>query len=400
MVFLNPEKFLPVQNTVEMTKTVLDNYSTTNYVPSSFLNYFVLSANFETTNSVQLLQALPFFNKFNSKFLLNSHSFNNVFLLNDIFSVSRLNAFDLSNPVISKTLRFAGVDGFYSFSFLNSLEYVFNIKSLEYNYSSIVLSILFFAFFLFFIFLFWFTLFTPTPQQLYPNEAFLLSLDSSYGLVEAEKEVGALDDILLPLFFTLIASVVWFYLLLPIQVLTTVNAYLDGFLMLFFCCIIVSLPINLLYECGFFFSTFFRGSAGSTSTLMELVYDLIANTTMFARMQVQHVRVLLGLAMYVETTNYIETLSFNQLLSQPGLNAYTTYFNTNEHFTSSGISFVSDIILQISTLIGEFGHYIVFLLQSSASYAALIFWLFSLLYSGFFKDTIENYFTVKESLKH
>jgi hypothetical protein len=106
---------------------------------------------------------------------------------------------------------------------------------------------------------------------------------------------------------------------------------------------------------------------------MELVYDLIANTTMFARMQVQHVRVLLGLAMYIETTNYIETLSFNQLLSTPTYNFYTTYFVASEHFTSSGISFISDIILQISTLIGEFGHYIVFLLQSSASYAALIF---------------------------
>jgi hypothetical protein len=57
---------------------------------------------------------------------------------------------------------------------------------------------------------------------------------------------------------------------------------------------------------------------------MELVYDLIANTTMFARMQVQHVRVLLGLAMYIETATYIETLSLNQLLDTP---QFTNLFN-------------------------------------------------------------------------
>lgn len=208
-----------------------------------------------------------------------------------------------------------------------------------------------------------------------------------------------MDDILLPAICVLSASVAWFYLLLPLQVANPLNSYLDGLFLLFFCCIIVSLPVNLLYECGFFFSTFFRGSAGSTSTLMELVYDLIANTTMFARMQVQHVRVLLGLAMYVETANFVESLSINQLLVTPSSAQFTQYSYFSEHFTSSGLSFISDTILQVSTLIAEFGHYIVFLLQSSASYAALIFWLFSLLYSGFFKETVEGYFAFKEAVR-
>jgi hypothetical protein len=121
---------------------------------------------------------------------------------------------------------------------------------------------------------------------------------------------------------------------------------------------------------------------------------------MFARMQVQHVRVLLGLAMYIETTNYIETLSFNQLLDFNVNSNFNVFFVASEHYTSNGVSFVSDMILQVSTLIGEFGHYIVFLLQSSASYVSLIFWLFSLLYSGFFKETVESYFFVKESIKN
>lgn len=228
-------------------------------------------------------------------------------------------------------------------------------------------------FFYFFLFLVFFTAFAPLPQQLQAGEVFLLSLDSAYGFVESEKEVGSMDDILLPVILTLTASVAWFYLLLPFQVLGSFDSFLHGFFLLLFCCIIVSLPVNLLYECGFFFSTFFRGSAGSTSTLMELVYDLIANTTMFARMQVQHVRVVLGLAMYVETSNFVESLSINQLLSPTSNSGLLQYTTNLEHCTPNGVSFVSDVFMQIGVLIAEFGHYIVFLLQSSASYAALIF---------------------------
>jgi hypothetical protein len=92
-------------------------------------------------------------------------------------------------------------------------------------------------------------------------------------------------------------------------------------------------------------------------------------------------------------------LSFSQLVDFNVNSNFNTFFITSEHFTKNGVSFVSDMILQVSTLIGELGHYIVFLLQSSASYASLIFWLFSLLYSGFFKETIESYFLIKESIK-
>jgi hypothetical protein len=362
-----------VQNSIEFSKIIVDSFSISNYLSDNLFGYFILSANFEATQYKQLLLSVNYFKTPNPKTFTNARSFFNIFTLDSLFLNAETGGLHLANSIILKTLKAATLKLFIVSGFNYSFEYVFMVKSLEYSYIGFVLSLFFYVLSFFFLFMLWFTFLTPTPQQLYANENFLFSLDSSYGLVEAEKEVGALDDILMPLFFTLLASIVWFYLLLPLQVFSSVNAYLDSFLLLLFCCIIVSLPLNLLYECGFFFSTFFRGSAGSTSTLMELVYDLIANTTMFARMQVQHVRVLLGLAMYIETTNYIETLSFNQLLDFNVNSNFNTFFITSEHFTKNGVSFVSDMILQVSTLIGELGHYIVFLLQSSASYASLIF---------------------------
>ena len=184
----------------------------------------------------------------------------------------------------------------------------------NYAYNAVAVFLVNTCFFSFLAFFFCFTVLYSQPVQLMSREVFMYGIDSSYGLVEAEKEVGPLDDILLPVLLVFIASIMWFFLLMPLNVLQYSEVFLDGLIIFFFCYIIVSLPINLLYECGFFFSTFFRGAAGSTSTLMELVYDLIANTTMFARMQVQHVRVILGLAMYMETANYIETLSLHGLL--------------------------------------------------------------------------------------
>lgn len=274
---------------------------------------------------------LPFFFQLNtSTFKNNNENFYNLFSListqttpaNSLL-VKSLNLIQINfNNLNSNNKNFTD---FILFNELNSsnlfagfypfMEIVFNLTQLSYNYTGVFFSsfLVFIVFFLFFFF--FFTLFFPTPLHLFSKEIFLFSPESSYGFVEAEKEVGPVDDLLLPLIAVLVASVSWFFLLFPLQILNSFSSFVDSLILLFFCCIIVSLPINLLYECGFFFSTFFRGSAGSTSTMMELVYDLIANTTMFARMQVQHVRVLLGLAMYIETTNYIETLSINQLVN-------------------------------------------------------------------------------------
>lgn len=249
----------------------------------------------------------------------------------------------------------------------------------------------------FFCIVFWvFTLFASPHMGTYASDLFLYSVESSYGLTEAEKEIGAPDDLILPLIFIIIASAGWFFLLFPIYNVWFFSVFTDTLIVFFFCCIIVSLPLNLLFECGFFFSTFFRGASNSTSLVMELLYDLIANTTMFARMQVQHVRVLLGLAMYVETSNYIESLSLVNFITSSS-EVHNQFTQVLAQPTSSGIYTIISLVSQAATLITELGHYILFLLQSSASYAALIFWLFSLLYSGFFKDSLEVYFLHKRS---
>ena len=167
--------------------------------------------------------------------------------------------------------------------------------------------------------------------------------------------------------------------------------------MLFFCYLIVSLPINLLYECGFFISIYFRGSAGSTNVIMELLYDLIANMTMFARMQVQHVRVILGLAMYVELSTYVESMSIAFMFESSNTTNYAG-FETNAANLESTFSFLLSQIMQVVIAVFELFHYIIFLIQSSASYAALIFWLFSLLYTSFVKDTTEMYFLLKSTI--
>lgn len=252
------------------------------------------------------------------------------------------------------------------------------------------------VFFLFSAFLV-FTFFSSPYIGTYTPDLFLYSVESSYGLTEAEKEIGAPDDLILPLIFIVIASAGWFFLLFPFYNIWFFSVFTDTLIVFFFCCIIVSLPLNLLFECGFFFSTFFRGASNSTSLIMELLYDLIANTTMFARMQVQHVRVLLGLAMYMETSNYIESVSLGNLITNTS-EMYSQFAQTPGQLNSSGLYTVVSLISQIATLIAELGHYILFLLQSSASYAALIFWLFSLLYSGFFKDFLEVYFLYKRTI--
>lgn len=387
-----------MQSLTHFVSSNIDFTSYTSYISSFSLNKFVLAIDLFGASTAQFLEFFGYTTaKKPSSILTNRYVFDLIMANEDVCFFSEARSIKPMTTEVAVAFEMYKLSATNSFSY--SYEVVAYLASKTTGYVGVVLSVFFFISLFFFLFMVVFTLFIPLSLHLYSSDLFLLGVDSSYGLVESEKEVGALDDILLPLFLVLAVSVGWFFLLLPYQVLNTLNSFTDSLILLFFCCIIVSLPINLLYECGFFFSTFFRGSAGSTSTLMELVYDLIANTTMFARMQVQHVRVLLGLAMYIETATFVETLSLNQLLDTPQAFNYHIWNKPTEHFTNSGLSFVMDLVMQFATLIGELSHYILFLLQSSASYAALIFWLFSLLYSGFFKDLIEVYFVWKNSQK-
>lgn len=286
----------------------LNNEAITNYATNYLPFFFQLNADTFKNNNEN------FFNLF-SLITTQTTPANSLLVKNLNLIQTNINNLNSNNKNFTDFILFNELNSNPFTRFYSFIEIVFNLTQLSYTYTGVFFSsfLVFIVFFIFFFF--FFTLFFPTPLHLFSKEIFLFSPESSYGFVESEKEVGPVDDLLLPLIAVLVASVSWFFLLFPLQTLNSFSSFVDSLILLFFCCIIVSLPINLLYECGFFFSTFFRGSAGSTSTLMELVYDLIANTTMFARMQVQHVRVLLGLAMYIETTNYIETLSINQLVN-------------------------------------------------------------------------------------
>lgn len=305
-----------MQSLTNFVSSHVDFTSYTSYISSFSLNKFVLAIDLFGATTTQFLE---FFGHTGarkpSSILTNRYVFDLILANEDVCFFSEARAIKPMSTEAAVAFEMYKLSANNNFSY--SYEVAAFLASKTTGYVGVALNVIFFLSLLFFLFMIVFTLFIPLSLHLYSSDLFLLAVDSSYGLVESEKEVGALDDILLPLFLVLAVSVGWFFLLLPYQVLNTLNSFSDSLILLFFCCIIVSLPINLLYECGFFFSTFFRGSAGSTSTLMELVYDLIANTTMFARMQVQHVRVLLGLAMYIETATFIETLSLNQLLDTP-----------------------------------------------------------------------------------
>jgi hypothetical protein len=142
-----------VQTAVTVFNLISDNYSISNYIPSNFVNYFIFSANFETINNIQLLHILPFYGKNNPKILINSSNLNNIFFLDSNINTALINNFNLSNSIILKTLKFINFDTFNLFSFVNNIEYIFNIKTLEYNYIGVFLSVFYFILFFFFFFL-------------------------------------------------------------------------------------------------------------------------------------------------------------------------------------------------------------------------------------------------------
>jgi hypothetical protein len=114
-------------------------------------SYFVLSANFEATQYKQLLLSVDYFKTPNPKYFTNARSFSNVFTLDSLFLNAETGGLQLTNHIILKTIKAATTNVLSPFDF--SLEYVFTIKSLEYNYIGTCLSLLFYGLSFFYLFI-------------------------------------------------------------------------------------------------------------------------------------------------------------------------------------------------------------------------------------------------------
>jgi len=111
--------------------------------------------------------------------------------------------------------------------------------------------------------------------------------------VEAEEEIGSVDDILLTV--VIISFIfLWYF---GVNFLFIMNSFPE-FMLTFYLFpllyyVILFIPVLLAYDFGLFFVAYLRGVGGSPVILVELMYDYIMFSAFYIRLIVQNVRLIL-----------------------------------------------------------------------------------------------------------
>jgi hypothetical protein len=215
--------------------------------------------------------------------------------------------------------------------------------------------------------------------------------------IEAEEEIGSLDDMLLTSVI-LLYIFLWFFWIyswssLSIVPQLTMSIYLFPFIYF----IIFLIPFSLLYDYGAYFLTYLNGVGKSSVLLLELLFDYIAASIFYLRLMVQNVRLIFMLFTYFELHELVlfYTLEKNLLISNESFvdawDLMKTTFNSSSWF----LFFTLPIFL-IRWLYELFHTFFMVIFQFIAFFA-MIFWLFLFLYTMFVLETQENHFFYKRN---
>lgn len=128
---------------------------------------------------------------------------------------------------------------------------------------------------------------------------------SASSTVESEKEIGSIDDIIIPILF-LLYIFGWYFYLNSYHILFLDNDFsIVIFLFPLLYYVIINVPTFLLIDFGIFYVCFLRGVAPTSIIIFEFVYDVIALIAFYVRLLVQGVRLILMTYAYISMHDYI-----------------------------------------------------------------------------------------------
>ena len=207
------------------------------------------------------------------------------------------------------------------------------------------------------------------------NSDYNLFLTSLFSF--SEKEINALDDLLVAV---LLIFLFFFFNFLGCFAIVFSCSYSLGFSVLFLCLcfMLISIPVTMVYNFGFYFIISIRGGATTLSYIYELILDYVNLISFVLRICIQLVRiVVIGVTYYM----------YNHLFF-----VYNYLVNPSMGEVMAGRFELFDFILLWARLIFEVGHtFIIFGIQLIA-FNVMVLWLFQFLFTLFFADTLEHNF--------
>lgn len=229
------------------------------------------------------------------------------------------------------------------------------------------------------------------------------TIDSDYlsasVTVEAEKEIGSLDDILMPIVIFIYTFGWYFYincwnLFSYIPELTLVLFF---FPLMYYT--LLNIPTFLLYDFGIFFSCFLRGVAPTPTLLFELMYDYIAIIAFYVRVSVQAVRLVLMFFAYASMHDYILYMNFGFNFGLGNESIWESISNVDTTVSSLTYFFLLIFPSHIFYWMYEVFHTFFVVTGQLVAYLGMVFWLFLFLFSFFVVEKQENYFKERREFR-
>ena len=218
-------------------------------------------------------------------------------------------------------------------------------------------------------------------------------------LNESEKEIGPVDDMtffiflfVLTLFSFIFSS--FFYLILQGKVFIWAFSALVLLMVL-----ILTIPVNLFIDYGFYFFSYVRGSASGGNFIKELLFDLISTFTIFIRFIIQNIRFLFIFSAIFELLEWIFTINSNIFFTfnTENKNFISNLSNINYIFNTSNVNVIVINFFMFVVLYFYYTLHLLFLLLVQiVIYIGISSWLFFFLYSTRFLNKSEKFFLYKK----
>ena len=285
------------------------------------------------------------------------------------------------------------------FDFLSDV----NITSIQYLDSQSLLTpimlfpqLLFIAYMGFLFVSFYFSFYSSSSKEESTVDADYLSASIT---VESEKEIGSIDDILMPS-IVLIYTFGWYFYLYCWNLFCCVPELVLVFFffpLLYYT--IGNTPTFLLYDFGILYNCYLRGIAPTPTMVFELLYDYIAVIAFYVRILTQGVRLALMFMTYAAMHDYVLFMDYSHRYLTGNESIWEEISNVNASISSFTYFFLGVLPGHLLNWMYEVFHTFFVVTGQLVAYFAMIFWLFLFLFTFFVIEKQESYFDERKKFR-
>ncbi len=227
------------------------------------------------------------------------------------------------------------------------------------------------------------------------------SLAKFFIMNESEKEIGPVDDIfffVVLFILTLFSFIFSSFFFLIIQGKFFIWAFTALLLIMI---LILTIPVNLFIDFGFYFFAYIRGSASGSNFVKELLFDIISTFTIFIRFIIQNIRFLFIFSAIFELLEWIFSINSNIFFffNVNNTNYILNLTNVNYLFNTKNTNLLIVNLFMFVILYFYYTLHLLFLLLVQiVIYIGISSWLFFFLYSTKFLNKQEKFFLYKKNL--